>query len=412
MPPDKTGIATYSRQLALALNEACELTVFTQTRQAAPVPGITVREFIDDPYVLKELARYDHAVYHIGNNPWFHAQIWRAALAFPATVCLHDTVLYYLAAGLGRGRLLQELMIADGGRAFAEVAAIEREAPEGDLLRYSTPSRHACVRTLLEATPHVMVHNRSSAEGLREMGYKGRVSVIPILHYADAFPAPPPSEVRALRARLGLAEASLVIGAFGFIGPTKRMDSLFEALARLRRGGLDARLLVVGVGDPIEERVAALGMQDVVTHLGFVSDEEFRASLAGVDVVANLRYPSHGESSASLVQAMSYGKACIVTNHGSFSEMPDSVVAKIGHGETEVEELAVALERMASGPAREELGLAARRHVEKFHAPDAVAAVVLEHLQATPKPSWSIGRPAAFDARAYLARRAEELCPS
>lgn len=53
----------------------------------------------------------------------------------------------------------------------------------------------------------------------------------------------------------------------------------------------------------------------------------------------NLRYPTQGENSASLLKILGHGKPVIATDIGSFSEFPDEVVYKIGYVESEVDEI-------------------------------------------------------------------------
>src|SRR4029077_6960609 len=111
-----------------------------------------------------------------------------------------------------------------------------------------------------------------------------------------------------------------------------------------------------------------------VITLGFVDDEEFEQYLALVDVVVNLRYPSMGESSATLVQAMSHGKACVVTDDAWFSELPDGTVWKVRPGPEEQADLRESLRVLARGAeVRSALGARARDFVERTCAPDVIA---------------------------------------
>jgi len=419
MPPAKTGIATYSRHLVAALRQRCEVTVFTSTHGAAPLENVPIVNFASDPYALKRLAEYDRVVYHVGNNPGYHLEIWRALTLFPGAVCLHDLVVYYLVTGLGKGALLKELLLEDPETAFADLAKIGREAIGGELLRFQTPSRHPCVLGLLESTDHVIVHNRTSAQALSELGYTGRVDVIPLLHYSlDAAPAARATSER-LRAELGYSESDLVLGTFGFIGPTKRLDAVLQALAELYRrdSGTRVRLLIVGEGDPLEDRVRELGIERLVKILGFVPDERFIDYVGLADAVINLRYPSHGESSATLIQAMSLGKACVVTDHAAFSELPDETVIKVSYGPTEVEEIGRCIDALLSdaSPAPR-IGTAARAHISKYHAAESVAARFIDALRspASRRIDLSIAPTvgaAPFSAGDYLKARALQVIP-
>ena len=68
-------------------------------------------------------------------------------------------------------------------------------------------------------------------------------------------------------------------------------------------------------------------------------DEEFPAYFAAVDCLVNLRYPSAGETSGTLIRALEAGKPVAVSDYAQFAELPDDCVVKIPF-EGEVEALA------------------------------------------------------------------------
>src|SRR5207302_9663109 len=79
---------------------------------------------------------------------------------------------------------------------------------------------------------------------------------------------------------------------------------------------------------------------DGVTFTGYVEDAEFAAHFAAVDRLVNLRYPSAGETSGTLIRAFEAGKPVAVSDYAQFAELPDDCVVKIPFGEREVELLA------------------------------------------------------------------------
>jgi glycosyltransferase involved in cell wall biosynthesis len=422
MPPARTGIATYSRELVLALRRRCDVTVFTHTADAEPVERVEIVDFFRDPRRLKSVLGFDRVLYHVGNNPWYHLEIFKALTIIPGAVCLHDLVIYYLAAGLGKGAVIKELLLENRATAFADLARIESEAPEGDLLRFAGASRHPCVRGLLEITRHVIVHNETSARALRAIGYGGRVDVIPLLHYSGEADVEP-SEALRMREELGYGKADVVLGAFGFIGPTKRLDKVLEAMASLRRRGSAGalRLLIVGEGvEALQEQIRALGLEPFVATTGFVDEARFRSYLSVVDAVVNLRHPSHGESSASLIQAMLLARPCLVTDDAWFAELPDDTVIKVGYSDSEVEEIAQAMDRFVRDPEScRTMGLAGQAFIREHHAPDVVAARFIEALAAfdprasvRPQAAQEPGVPhEQFSPAAFLEGRARKLIP-
>src|SRR5215475_11326511 len=169
MPPAKTGIATYSSYLVPALAKHCQVTVFAGTGCDWNSPDVSVCDVNADPYLIKSLPDYDHIVYHIGNNPHFHLDIYKALLRFPGVVVLHDLVLYFLVAGQGKGGLIKEFCENYGRMKWDELWRVFNESPDGDLLRYGNPAKYPLIRRVLDRSHAIVVHNRTSATQLAEM---------------------------------------------------------------------------------------------------------------------------------------------------------------------------------------------------------------------------------------------------
>ena len=65
---------------------------------------------------------------------------------------------------------------------------------------------------------------------------------------------------------------------------------------------------------------------------GYVDDAEFDDYYAAADRLVNLRYPSAGETSGTLIRAFEAGKPVAVSDYAQFAELPDDVVTKIAFG--------------------------------------------------------------------------------
>jgi hypothetical protein len=87
--------------------------------------------------------------------------------------------------------------------------------------------------------------------------------------------------------------------------------------------------------------------------------------MAACDVLVNLRSPTMGETSGSVIRGLALGKAMVVSDVGWFSELPDGVALRIPVDEYEVPTLASALE--LADAHRDELGEAARAYVADVH---------------------------------------------
>ena len=84
--------------------------------------------------------------------------------------------------------------------------------------------------------------------------------------------------------------------------------------------------------------IGSMGLSANVRVLGFAPIEEFVGYLGACDIVLNLRYPTVGESSGTLLRSLGLGKAVMVSEVGSFQEFPDDVCLKVpvGPGEEDL----------------------------------------------------------------------------
>jgi hypothetical protein len=62
---------------------------------------------------------------------------------------------------------------------------------------------------------------------------------------------------------------------------------------------------------------------------GYVADEDFASYYAMADRFVNLRYPTAGETSGTLIRAFDAGKPVAVSDYAQFAELPDDCVFKV-----------------------------------------------------------------------------------
>jgi glycosyltransferase involved in cell wall biosynthesis len=369
IPPERTGVAAYSALLLPELERRVDVVV--QPRGATESP-----------------ADVDLAVYHVGNNVAGHGWIVEALKRHPGLVVLHDAILHNLVADLtiGRGdsRAYVQALEREGGPIGRELA---RSALVGDLPPLWTvrPEDFSLAGHILEHADGVVVHSRYAEGIVRSSGYSGPVWQIPMA----AWPAPAVGEPPGLP-RAG----SPLVGCFGNLGLAKRVPQLLEAFALLRHEHPEALLVLGGdIVPPLElgPHLARLGLEEggSVILLGYLAEARLWSLLAACDACVALRWPTMGETSGMAIRALSAACPLVVSDAGWFSELPDSVVAKVPVDEWEVETLAAYLVRLASDSGlRERLGAAgaeyARREHELGRVADAYAAVFAEALR-TPR---------------------------
>ena len=131
----------------------------------------------------------------------------------------------------------------------------------------------------------------------------------------------------------------------------KGVDTLIDAVGRVKARNIGITLEIVGTGDEVprlKRRAEGLNLNGAVTFAGAVPDEELGRSYRACDVFA---LPSAGEGFGIVfLEAMRYGKPCIGGNHGGTPEV-------ISHGNTgylvrhgDVESLSRCLTTLAASP--------------------------------------------------------------
>lgn len=348
-PPQRSGIADYSRMLAGALADKADVTVFVdgkgeEATAALRQTGDARLTVLPVSALASRRAELDRVIYSLGNNDAFHEQSWREAWDRPDTLIIHDVELQHFVAHTftsGEGRRYRE---------EPEAAARLLTGPDGD----AAP----LVAALTERARMSFVHSRTQAWRFPD---NGKVRPLPLgtLPRPAALTGAASPGHEKLQA-LGLdASRDFIIGTFGFPTPYKRIPSLLRAIAELKQRGYPVKLLIGG-GRPkqgLDEMLEELKLTGDVAVTGYLDDHEFDALLSVVDVVCNLRFPTMGEVSAVLMTALSWGIPLITSRHAQFGEFPDTACWKVDTDLREVPQLVELLAALLESPRlRAQLG--------------------------------------------------------
>ena len=343
LPPAKSGIADYSAVLLDHLKRFAEVDAFGE-RPASFEPS-----------------HYNAIVYQLGNNP-YHAFVYEMAMEHPGIVVLHEANLHHLIA---------EMTIRRGDwDAYVREVEINAGAEARDFAQHQVRALKAgpdyeipMLKPVLGRSRGAIVHSAAVESELRALGYQGPVEKIP--HGAWIVDA----DRMAYRARLGIGERTPLIGIFGFLKPYKRIAESLRAFARLIRVAPEARLILVGEAHqelPLHSMIAALGLEAHARHIDFAPIEDFNGYLGACDIVLNLRYPTVGESSGTLLRALGMGKAVVVSDVGSFREYPDEICLKAPVDASEEDMIFEYLNLLVSRPdVAQSLGTRAREWVDR-----------------------------------------------
>jgi glycosyltransferase involved in cell wall biosynthesis len=390
LPPSRSGIADYSTLLLPALRERIDVVVAEEGKRAPAA---------------------DLALYHLGNDPDAHGWILDALNERPGVVVLHEYVLHHLIAGTtigrGKGRAYLDAMERELGVAgrLLGLGVLDNLLP---LLWETQPERFPLSGVVLDKAQGLIVHSDYVAERARAAGYDGPLWRIPHPVWPMAA-VEPASDV----------SGDPLIGCFGFLNMNKRIPQLLEAFASYRRARPGARLLLVGAAGErfdVERRLERLGLTEGVERMDYVPEERMWSLMAACDVLVNLRYPTMGETSGSVIRALALGRPLLVSDVGWFSELPDDAVLKVP-----VDDFEIATIEAAIGVAMEHgatIGAGARAYVEREHALPDVADAYVAALEVAAGGDavdnavlWRIAEAAAevgIDDMSALARRARE----
>ena len=154
----------------------------------------------------------------------------------------------------------------------------------------------------------------------------------------------------------------------------------------MRESHPDVTLLLVGPTSPgfdLERRLQRLGLaEEGLVREGWADEARLWSLMAGSDVAVNLRHPTMGETSGSVIRALSLGKPLVVSDVGWFSELPDEVALKIPTGDDEVRVLSAALELLVTrADVREAMGAAGIELAGRVHDLGRVAELYAAALE-------------------------------
>lgn len=382
LPPSKSGIADYNAELLPYLARGADIAVFVEQPDELRVNRERADFSVHDAFHFDEIHRqhpFDLCVYHQGNNP-HHEYIYDRAIKTPGLLVLHEHCLHHLIAWKTLGRKDEEgywnEMFYAYGRLGARVADMRANAVGSDYQQFLMPLNHR----LVSRSRGVIVHNAYAASQLEGLGRETPVEIVPH-HLSPKVYELDRMDKLECRQSLGIPDDAWVIASFGFVTQSKRIPTVLSAFKRLLRHIPNAMFLVVGedhwkwsAAPLIEE----MGLENRARITGYTTERDFFRYLKAVDVIVNLRYPTAGETSGTLVRALGAGLPVIVTDFGQFTELPDDVCLKVPATENEEKELYSRMRAVTCRPTlRERLS---RRAAEWIRSENEISRSAARYL--------------------------------
>jgi glycosyltransferase involved in cell wall biosynthesis len=408
LPPSPTGVADYSRLLLRGLSERFPVEAYTNGPIDPPldIPGYPWQEFAERQSIEPKAL----PLYQMGNS-LHHDFVYPLAFRHSGVLVLHDLVLHHsrlamymnssevadYKADMGdtvkRDRALAKLseytteVEASYPRRGSEVAEIAIRMGGGRLL-YQYPLHELLVR----ASKMTLVHNRAAGDELSASCPKSTVRVVRM-----GIELPEVVSREEARRQLGLGRGT-ILASFGLITPEKRISTALRCLKRLLDEGVDARYILVGETVPhydARKEAEGLGVMERVQFTGRLSAADFWLYASAADICLNLRYPSAGETSATLLRLLAAGRAVVVTDQVRELDFPDAVIARASLDGNEDGLFCDVMDLLRRPDRRQRLEVCAREYVEAEHTPEAMFedyARCLAEAERLPSPSIDLPR--------------------
>lgn len=346
--PEKSGISDFSEELIPYLSTVMEIDIFTNNKAQVDSRLKTygdiynVEEYDDE----KIRNKYDIAVFHVGNNFTCHHKIVEIYKKYGGVLELHDISLHHYLAEetIVNGRFDEYKAIltychgVKGEKIADDFIAGRIASPWESMSMELTVNKH-----LVDRAKAVIVHSDYAKQMLKGIGVTVPIKLIP-LHTVDIAEDYLSLKIKGKHS-LGIDEDCLVLGSFGLATKEKRVLEILSALKICKNKGLYFHYYIVGkvAGLDIEKAIKEYDLSDYVTITGFVTLEKFKEYMEACDICLNLRFPTQGESSASLHRMLGLGKPIILTDIGSFQEYSGDFTYKISYGSEEINDICKAI---------------------------------------------------------------------
>lgn len=372
LPPVESGISDYSEDIINALSAYLDIDVFIDDgyTPSCKFPE-SVNIFNHSEYTKKQ-SQYFDTVYQMGNSE-YHFYMYPYVQKYSGTLVLHDYnmhgALYHYAMSKNKGnyQLYRKCLLEDFDAAKVDSYIQAQKNGSANPAIYEMETNGVATNYAHK----LIVHSGESKYKLLAKNIKRNVEVIASYAVIDKLP-----DAEQIKVNNGFAKDTVIISAFGGIHETKRAVPILKAFAKLRKECENVHLLFAGkladsIKDEFEKIISANNISEAVTVTGYIDLDKFKEYIDMTDICLNLRYPSNGETSGSLMRILAKGKCVVVNEIGSFAEIPDEICVKLPPanvtGESREADIIFSTmkELIEDADKRNSLGQAARKFAEE-----------------------------------------------
>lgn len=335
LPPQRSGISNYSKILLLAMKDDVKIDIYYDNVKPE-------KELVDAFTIFplrkldKNFDEYDEVIYHLGNNSEFHTNIYKYAWNYPSTVVIHDWNIHpfmqHSFLDTNDSSYYEDAMKIYGKDGLNELDQIKK-------IGYPDIWKFPMSDAIVSRSKRVIVHHQWVRTQFLK---KDNVEVIP--HFSYIQEKPTDTETENFREKYNIQKNEFLISVFGDVNTNKLPGIQIEAIRVLIDLGYPIKFVFAGKVQVdtkiLFEQLQGTIYENKITATGYLSDIEYLSCLYASDLIINLRNPSMGEASGTLMQAFFASKAVIIGDLNQYKEFSDDiVVGKIKYDGTEVKQL-------------------------------------------------------------------------
>lgn len=379
--PQHSGISDYSEELLVHLKEYAEIDLFVDGISPSDPEILNNFRYYDyKDFEKKEVRRrYDNIIYHMGNNT-LHEYIYSTLNSYPGITVLHDYNIHPFTREITLGKGKPELYLSEIQDCYGVIGRLISNRIIKENFNLDS-NQFTLNNKIFNKSKAVIVHS----EWIKNQFASDNIYVIPMGTNIEQKITR--EDISAIRKEKSMSDDLFIISCFGDIVHTKRLDIVIKAFSIFRLFFKNVKLILVGklykeMEGKIQKLIERYNLKESLCITEKVSLEEFKKYMKASDVIVNLRYPTMGETSASLIRAMSYSKPVIISNVNQYREYPDDCCLKVDVGSQEQDQLLNCLMRLKKDESmRKWLGENARKYVGKNCSWEKIAARYVEVIE-------------------------------
>ncbi|MGY6529472.1 MAG: glycosyltransferase [Cyanobacterium sp.] len=372
LPPAQTDIAKYTYSIVSLLQKSATVTIWTnQEYYDEELNDIfTVRYYKPDHISWYEVNQADLNIYQLGNNYLFHGDIWKISQQCPGLVILHDYKLqdFFYMLSEDKTNYLNQVFQLYGKKGLKDA----QKFLDGLVPMATMADKYPMTPLALQGGIALMTHNKQSYQKLSQENY-WMTGYTPLPYLGD--------NLNQINRHSTQSPYQIIM--FGFMGQNRCLDSVLKALAMLPRREQFNLNIYGEMWDQnyVLRQIQELGLENIVSLHGFVTDKELSQALNNASLAINLRNPSMGEASGSQLRLWNYGLPSIVSQTEWYANLDPKAVAFV-RPHYEIEDLIEHLNNFLDNPLKfAQIGMEGKKILQQNHQLEICAEAILNFAQ-------------------------------